>query len=77
MDDITQRLTDAVQGKMPVTFAMLIEARTEIERLRMAEAVEGTVIEMAMDDGAAIVSIQMSPENARKLPLYENVRIVS
>lgn len=40
MDDITQRLTDAVQGKMPITFAMLIDARTEIERLRMAGARE-------------------------------------
>jgi hypothetical protein len=76
MDDITQRLTDAVQGKMPITFAMLIEARTEIERLRIAGAVEGTVIEMAMDDGKAIVSIQMSSESARKLPLYDDVKII-
>ena len=80
MDDITQRLTDAAQGKLPITSAMLIEAKTEIESLRMAgtqEDVKGTVIELAMDDGKAIVSIQMPPESARKLPLYDEVRIIA
>lgn len=80
MDDITQRLNDAAQGKLPVTSAILREAKTEIESLRMArpqEDVKGTVIELAIEDGKAIVSIQMSPESARKLPLYDNVRIIA